>query len=145
MGFVKRRVRKHLAPLKRRARRQARDTAHRAATRVCPDCRQRVRPFHTCAPGSDFRARRRRQAAEERRRKRKAAAAKRAARRRQAAADRRARDRARKRAAKKRPAPRRRTGDSHEPGSCGDRDCLKYGCVAYWRGMDECPGPHEGE
>ena len=91
----------------------------------------------------DFKARKRKQATAERRRKRKAAAARRAARRRQAAAERRARERARKRNAKGRPRPRPR-GESHEPGTCGDKDCPKFGCKAYWAGMADCPGPHEG-
>jgi hypothetical protein len=112
----------------------------------CSTCHKPRGLVHTCTLPSDFKKRRRQAATADRRRKRKATAAKRAARRKKAAADRRARDRARKQAAKKRPAtPRRRSGDSHEPGTCGDRDCPKYGCKAYWAGMDDCPGPHEGE
>ena len=100
---------------------------------------------HTCGNRGDFKTRKRKAATAERRRKRKAAAARRAG---QAQAGRR-------RAAGPRPSPqagaqgagraaapaRRR----HEPGTCGNRDCPKYGCKAYWQGMADCPGPHEGE
>ena len=75
----------------------------------------------------------------------KAAALARAQRRKEKAAERRVRERARKQAAKTRPRTTRPRGDSHEPGACGNRDCPKYGCVAYWRGQDNCPIPHEGE
>ena len=116
----------------------------------CGTCGKRyANPLtHTCSsPRGDFKARRRRAATVERRRKRKAAAERRKARRKQAAADRRARERARKAAAKKArsPRPRARSGDAHEPGTCGNRDCPKYGCKAYWAGMDDCPGGHGGE
>ena len=100
---------------------------------------------HTCQQRTDFKARRRKAAADERRRKRKAVRERQAARRRQAAAERRARDRARKQAAKARTRAPRPRGESHEPGTCGNRDCPRYGCKAYWQGMDNCPGPHEGE
>lgn len=128
-------------------RRRRRRTALRSP--VAWDCGTCGKPRglrHTCTQRTDFKARRRKQATEERRRRRKAAAARRAARRKQAAADRRARDRARKQAAKGKPkaAPRPR-GESHEPGTCGNRDCPKYGCKAYWQGMADCLGPHEGE
>jgi hypothetical protein len=55
------------------------------------------------------------------------------------AADRRARDRERKRAAKAKAKtrPARPKGDSHEPGACGNRDCPKYGCKAYWQGVED--------
>lgn len=113
---------------------------------VCPHCRRPRGLRHSCGNAGDFRKRRRQAAAAERRRKRKAATARRAACRKQAAAERRARERKRKEQAKQRPArPRPRSGESHEPGSCGNRDCPKYGCVAYWRGLDSCPGPHTGE
>ena len=36
-------------------------------------------------------------------------------------------------------------GATLEPGTCGNRDCPKYGCKAYWQGMADCLGPHEGE
>jgi hypothetical protein len=161
MGLLRRRVRKHVTkPLKRRVRKQARAVVHHATTRQCPQCQRRVHPFHTCAPKSDFRQRkaaaereakrraraaRKRKAAEKRRELRKATRQRQAARRKEAAAERRARERARKQAASRRPAkPRSRRGDSHEPGTCGDRDCQKYGCKAYWQGMEDCPGPHEG-
>jgi hypothetical protein len=61
------------------------------------------------------------------------------------AADRRARDRARKKAAKSRPRTSRPRGESHEPGTCGNRECQKYGCRAYWQGMDDCPRLHVDE
>jgi hypothetical protein len=106
-------------------------------TITCTTC-GRVRGItHTCHPKSDFKARRRKQAAAERRRKR-------AARRRQAAAERRAREKARRAAAKREPRPPRPRGDGHEPGTCGDPVCPRYGCRAYWAGMADCPGPHDG-
>ncbi|MGP0027917.1 MAG: hypothetical protein ACLPKE_31855 [Streptosporangiaceae bacterium] len=109
----------------------------------CGTCGKPRGLAHTCAPKSDFKARRRKQAAAEKRHKRKAAAARRAARRRQAAAERRAREKARKPAARSRPS--RPRGDSHEPGTCGDQDCPRFGCKAYWAGMADCPGPHGSE
>jgi hypothetical protein len=111
----------------------------------CGTCGKRRGVLHTCQMRSDFKARKRKAAADERRRKRKAVRERQAARRKQAAAERRARDRARKLAAKGKPRTSRPRGESHEPGTCGDRDCQKYGCKAYWQGMDSCPGPHEGE
>ena len=125
--------------------RKRRHKLQNPVTWECGTCHKARGLRHTCSQRSDFKARRRRQAAAERRRKRRAAAAARAARRRQAAADRRARDRARKQAAKTRPRTSRPRGESHEPGTCGNRDCPKYGCKAYWAGMDNCPGPHEGD
>lgn len=122
-----------------------RDRLRNPVTWICPHCRKPRGVRHSCGNAGDFKKRKRQAAAADRRRKRKAAAARRAARRRQAAADRRARERERKAAARKRPAGPRPRGDSHEPGTCGNRDCPKYGCKAYWQGMDNCPGPHEGE
>ncbi|HLK73843.1 MAG TPA: hypothetical protein VKU77_09380 [Streptosporangiaceae bacterium] len=126
----------------------------------CKPCGQKRGIVHTCAPKSDFKARKRKAAMAERQRKQKAARARRAgkrrearkaatarrnARRKQAAAERRARDKARKAAAKAaKTRPARPRGDSHEPGTCGDRDCPKYGCKAYWAGMEDCPLPHNG-
>lgn len=111
---------------------------------TCAEC-GKVRGFrHTCAPKSDFKKRRRQQATAERQRKRKAVRARQAARRRQAAAERRARQKARSSAARKRPPRSRPQGDGHEPGTCGDRDCPKFGCKAYWRGVTDCPLPHGG-
>jgi hypothetical protein len=112
----------------------------------CSRCGKPRGLSHTCGNRGDFAKRKRKAATEERRRKRRAQAAKRAARRKQVAADRRARERARKAAARRRPArPRAKSGDAHEPGACGDRECPKYGCKAYWAGMENCPIPHEGE
>ena len=99
----------------------------------------------SCTPKSDFKARKRQAAADEKRRKRKAVRERKAARRRHAAAERRAREKARRRAAKGKPRSSRPRGESHEPGTCGDRDCQRYGCKAYWRGVDDCPRLHEGE
>jgi len=127
----------------------AKTRSHRAQSPVTWECSTCHKPRgHTCTISTDFKKRRRRA-------RRKAATAKRAerrrqtrlrqaARRRQAAADRRARDKARKQAAKGKSRPPRPRGESHEPGSCGNRDCEKYRCVIYWRGMDDCPGPHDG-
>lgn len=111
----------------------------------CSTCGKPRGLRHTCRQRTDFKARKRKAATAERRRKRKAVRERQAARRKQAAAERRARARARKQAAKRRPRPGRPRGESHEPGTCGNRDCPRYGCKAYWQGMADCPGPHEGE
>jgi hypothetical protein len=111
----------------------------------CGRCHEPRGVRHTCRTRSDFKARKRKAAAEDRKRKRREQAAARAARRKQVAADRRARDRARKQAAKGKPRPPRPKGESHEPGSCGDHECQRYGCKAYWAGLASCVGPHEGE
>jgi hypothetical protein len=126
-------------------RRRRRTTLRNPVGWDCGRCGKPRGLNHTCGNAGDFRARKRKAAAEERRRKRKAVRERQAARRRQAAADRRARDRARKQAAKGRPRPSRPRGESHEPGTCGNRECPKYGCKAYWHGMDDCPRPHVGE
>jgi len=114
----------------------------------CPACGKPRGLRHTCSVRTDFRARKRQQATrrkqDERRRRRQAAAGRRRERRRQAAAERRARDRERKRSARTRTSSPRPRGDRHEPGTCGDRDCQKYACRAYWQGMADCPGPHDG-
>jgi hypothetical protein len=111
----------------------------------CPACHKPRGLRHTCAPKSDFKARKRKAATRKkqaaRKARRKAAADRRRERRKLAAAQRRARDKARKPAPKRSATPR---GESHEPGSCGNRDCEKYRCVIYWRGMADCPGPHDG-
>ena len=129
-------------------RRTRRSRAQSPVQWICPVCRKPRGISHTCAPRSDFRKRRRaaarKRATDEGRRKRKAVRDRRAARRKQAAADRRARERARKQAARPRTRPTRPRGDSHEPGTCGDRDCPRYGCKAYFQGMADCPGPHDG-
>lgn len=111
----------------------------------CPSCHKTRGLRHTCGNSGDFKARKRKAATDERRSKRAATRRRQADRRKQAAADRRARERARKKARKKRTSPPRPRGESHEPGTCGDRDCPRYGCVAYWRGMENCPGPHGHE
>lgn len=126
-------------------RKRRRTTLRNPVAWECGNCREPRGLRHTCRTRSDFQDRRRKQATEDRRRKKKAQAAARSARRKQAAADRRARDRARKKAAKTKPRPPRPKGESHEPGTCGNRDCPKYGCKAYWLGMENCPGPHEGD
>jgi hypothetical protein len=116
----------------------------------CSSCGKKRGLRHACRGGTDFKARKRQAARKAatagRKRKRQEAAGRRKARRRQAAADRRARDRKRKAEAKAkaRTRPARSRGDSHEPGTCGDRDCPRYGCKAYWAGMEDCPGPHDG-
>lgn len=125
-------------------RKRRRTTLANPVTWECRTCHEPRGVRHTCQARTDFKARRRKAASDERRRKRKAVRERQAARRKQAAADRRARDRARKKAAKARARTSRPRGDAHEPGTCGDRECPKYGCKQYWRGMDDCPGPHEG-
>ena len=126
-------------------RRRRRTTLRNPVKWECGTCGQQRGPLHTCTQRTDFKARRRKAATAERRRKRQAARERQAARRRQAAAERRARDKARKSAARTRPRSSRPRGESHEPGTCGNRDCQKYGCKAYWQGMGDCPGPHEGD
>jgi hypothetical protein len=126
-------------------RRRRRTTLRNPVGWECRTCGQPRGLRHTCTQRTDFKSRKRKAAADEKRRKRKATRDRQAARRRQAAADRRARDRARKKAAKTGPRSSRPRGESHEPGTCGDRDCPKYGCKNYWQGMDDCPGPHEGD
>jgi hypothetical protein len=126
-------------------RRRGRTTLANPVAWECRTCRQPRGVRHTCQARSDFKARKRKAATDDRRRKKKAAAAARTERRKRAAAERRARDRARKQAAKNKPRKPRPRGDSHEPGTCGNRDCPKYGCKAYWTGMDNCPRPHEGD
>lgn len=110
----------------------------------CPHCHKPRGLAHTCGNSGDFKKRKRKARTAKRRQKRKAATAKRKARRKQAAADRRARDKARKAAKTAAPRQSRPRGDSHEPGTCGDRDCPRYGCKSYWQGMDDCPYPHNG-
>jgi hypothetical protein len=112
----------------------------------CPHCHKPRTLRHTCGNEGDFKARKRKAATarrqEERRRKRREQAGRRRERRRRAASERRERERQRRRQQRKqRPRPR---GESHEPGTCGDRDCPKYGCKSYWQGMEDCPGPHDG-
>ena len=133
----------HVCPNGRRRRR--RTTVRNPVAWECSKCREDRGVRHTCRAPSDFKARRRKAAADEKRRKKRAVRERQAARRKQAAAERRTRDRARKQAAKTRPRTPRPKGDGHEPGTCGDRDCPKYGCRNYWRGMDDCPRLHEGE
>lgn len=122
-------------------RRKRRTSVQAPVTWECPHCHRQRGLRHTCGNRGDFKRRKRKAATDDRRRKRAETRRRQADRRRQAAADRRARERARKKARAKQP-PRPR-GESHEPGTCGDRDCPRYGCVAYWRGMENCPGPHE--
>ena len=126
-------------------RRRRRTTLGNPVAWTCGTCGAPRGLRHTCRVRSDFKARKRKAATAERRRKRKAATAARTARRKEAAAARRARDRARKQAAKSNPRPARPRGEGHEPGTCGNRECPKYGCKAYWQGMADCLGPHEGE
>jgi len=138
-------------------RRRTRTTLKPQVTVSCTTCGKPRGLVHTCTVKTDFAKRKaaaakqarrddaaakKRAAAEKRRAASKAATARRVARRKQAAAERRARDKARKTAAKVKPRSPRPRGDSHEPGTCNDRECPKYGCKTYWRGMDNCPGPH---
>ncbi len=127
-------------------RRKTRTRLQLRVSATCETCGKVRGIRHACHPESDFRARKRKQAADGRRRKRKAVTAKRSARRKQAAAGRRAREKARKAAAKgRKPRPARPRGDSHEPGTCGDHNCPRFGCKSYWQGMADCPGPHGSE
>lgn len=125
----------HLCSPGRRKRRQT--SLRNPVTWECRTCGKPRGLRHTCRQPSDFKKRRRRQATEERRRKRRAVRERQVARRKQAAADRRARDRERKKAAKGKPKSPRPRGESHEPGSCGNKECPKYGCKAYWKGVED--------
>jgi len=128
------------------ARKRGRTKLRNPVTWECSTCHKPRGLRHgKCSPASDFKSRKRKAATAARRAKKKAATAARAQRRREKAAERRVRDRARKQAAKTKARTSRPRGDAHEPGSCGNRDCPKYGCKAYWLGMENCPGPHEGE
>lgn len=116
--------------------------AHKVQSPVtweCSDCHKPRGLSHTCGNRGDFKARKRKNDTAVRRRKRKERNAR-------IRAERRVRERNRRKAARDRARnrPPRPRGESHEPGTCGDRDCQKYGCIAYWRGMEHCPGPHEG-
>jgi hypothetical protein len=103
----------------------------------CRTCHKTRGPIHTCTIKTDFKKRRRKQARAE-------ATAKRRARRRKAAGERKARERARKKTPRSMPGPGRRTGDSHEPGACGDQNCPKYGCRAFFEGFREGHGAGYG-
>lgn len=133
----------HLCSPGRRKRR--RTTLRNPVAWECPTCHQPRGLSHTCSQSSDFKTRKRKAATDDRKRQKRERAAARAARRKQAASDRRARDRARKKAAKARPRAPRPKGESHEPGSCGDRECQKYGCRAYWQGVADAMSLIEGE
>ncbi len=125
-------------------RRKRRTRPQNPVTWECSTCRKPRGLRHACSQRTDFKARKRKAATAERQRKRKAARERQAARRRQAAAERRARARARKKASKSKTRPPRPRGDSHEPGTCGDHDCPRFQCKTYWKGMADCPGPHDG-
>lgn len=103
----------------------------------CSSCRKPRGLRHTCGNRGDFKARKRKHGTGVKRRKRKERNAR-------IRAERRVRDRARKAKARARTRSPRPRGESHEPGSCGNRDCDKHRCIIYWRGMDDCPGPHDG-
>lgn len=126
----------------RGSRKVRRHKAQSPVTWQCGTCGKTRGPLHTCRQRSDWKARRRQQATAERRRKRQAVRARQAARRRQAAAERRARERARRQATRRRTGPPRPRREGHEPGTCGNRDCDRYGCQAYFTGMENCPLPH---
>jgi hypothetical protein len=124
---------------------------HKVQSPVTLECSKCGKPRglrHTCVIRTDFKKRKRAAARKRvtaaRRQRRQLTAAKRKLRRQLAAADRRSRDQARKALAKRKTRTSRPRGDSHEPGTCGNRDCPKFGCKAYWRGMADCPGPHDG-
>jgi hypothetical protein len=125
--------------------RKRRHKAQNPVTWECGTCHKPRGLRHTCVIQSDFKKRKRaadrKRATARRRQRRQLTAAKRKLRRQLAAADRRARAKASKPPPKRAPRPR---GESHEPGTCGDRDCPRFGCKSYWQGMADCPGPHEG-
>jgi hypothetical protein len=124
--------------------RRRRTTLTNPVSWECGNCGKPRGVRHTCRQRSDFKARKRKAATDERRRKRKAMAAARADRRKRAAFERRDRDHARKQAAKDKKRRARPKVAAHEPGTCGNRECPKYACRAYWAGMEACPLPHQG-
>jgi hypothetical protein len=103
---------------------------------TCPTCKREMRnPFtHTCTVRTDF-ARRRRAAerrakAAARRERRKRQQAEAARRRKAAAAERRRKATAARRARRPRAKP-------HNPATCQDPECTRYGCVKYREGYDD--------
>jgi hypothetical protein len=112
---------------------------------TCTECGKRRGIRHTCAPKSDFKSRRREQATAARRKKRKATKQRQAARRKLAKAERMAAAKLLKAATGHKTHPPRKRGDAHEPGTCGDKECPRFGCKSYWAGMADCPGPHGAE
>lgn len=139
------------------SRRRRRTRAHSPVVWECASCGKPRGLRHTCHIKTDFKKRKRQQETTERQRKRRdvrrrqaerrklkrqETRRRQAERRKRAAAERRARERERRKAARKTARPVRPRGESHEPGSCGNRDCEKYRCTVYFRGMDACPLPH---
>jgi hypothetical protein len=136
---------RHLCVSSRASRR--RHKVQSPVTRECSTCGKPRGFRHTCVVRTDFKQRKRaaarHRATEERRRKRQLTAAKRKLRRQLMAADRRSAAKARQRMAGTKTRTRttpRLGGGSHEPGTCGDRDCPKYGCKAYFEGFEEGQG-----
>jgi hypothetical protein len=141
--------------LKRAARRMIRHTATRPARRLaarasvkCTVCGKRyANPLtHTCTVTTDFRKRRR---AAQRKARAKARAEKRRQRRQDAAQRRReAAARRRKAAAGTRTAAvkRKPRAPAHDPRTCSDPDCTRYGCRTwkdgYETGIENCPRDH---
>ncbi len=116
--------------------RKGRDKLRLKAGFTCGTCKRTVsNPFtHTCGVRSDWAKRKRSaerqekaKATRDRRRARKADAAKR---RKAAAAGRRAKAAAEAKARKPRPAP-------HNPRTCADPGCTKYGCLKYQEGFTD--------
>jgi hypothetical protein len=118
----------------------------------CGRCGQRyANPLtHTCTIRTDYRKRlaaaKRKAAAARKAERRRERRARQAARRKAAARAREAARRARaeaRAAAPKQPRPPR-----HEPRSCRDPECTRYGCLHYRDGFadgqDACQRPHEG-
>lgn len=143
---VKRKVRRKVtAPAKRKAR-----SAVRRISVTCKTCGKRyTNPLtHTCTVKTDFK-KRRRQA------QRKARAKDRAEKRRKArqdAAQRRKEARQRRakaaRAKRKTAARKKRRAPAHDPRTCDEPDCTRYGCRTwkdgYETGIENCPRNHEG-
>jgi len=95
---------------------------------------------HTCVTRTDFRARKRRAA---QRRKTEARQAKRRAaadRRREAAKRRKAATAARRKAAKAKARTARPRAPGHDPHTCSDPDCQRYGCLRYREGYEDGHG-----
>ena len=104
-------------------RRRTRSRVHSPVVWSCGQCGKERGINHTCRVSTDFKKRKRRKE-----------------RRQRIADERKIRDRKRKQSAwpgSRSSSPNRSRGSAHEPGTCGDRECPKYGCVSYWRGWDD--------
>jgi len=144
MGVFGRHWRRIVArPVKRKVRRRVRRTVRRVAV-SCPTCKKRyTNPLtHTCIVKTDFKKRRRQAIAKDRAEKKR--------RRRQDAAQRRREAKQRRakaaRAKRKTAVKKKRRAPAHDPRTCDEPDCTRYGCRT-WKdgfetGVENCPRDH---